>query len=221
MKRLFPYLALAIVLGLTVAAGVIQGRLSNRWGQPAELLAAAEKLAAVPKQFGGWELQSQEALSPEVRAELQCAGYLNRTYLNRTTGQSVNVAVLVGPPGPTSVHTPEICYSSREYEQTSDSKRFEIAGPAGRSDVFWGLSFRAHTVMGDVLRVGYAWSDGGPWQAPDQPRIRFGARPVLYKIQLAGRMPPGGDAQPADPCAAFLRDFVPVLDRFLLKPQTD
>ena len=39
--------------------------------------------------------------------ELECAGYANRRYISNVSGQTVAVTIIVGPPGPTAVHTPK------------------------------------------------------------------------------------------------------------------
>jgi hypothetical protein len=202
--------ALLLVAGLTAAAGAADGFLRNRWQKPPDLLAAASRLQQVPERFGGWELESSEKLDPEVARMLQCAGYINRIYIHRGTGDRVHVALLVGPPGPISVHTPEICYSSRDYERVQDHQRLRIREDQP-DEAFWAMSFRSPDLKLNELRVVYAFTTGGAWSAPDHPRFLFGGRPLLYKLQLAGYLGPGADPD-NDPCRHFLKDFLPVLD---------
>src|SRR5512140_3244808 len=113
MRALVTALAVVLVAGLTIFSGYLQGRLRNRWGTPADLVAAAKLLEATPTEFGRWKLEKQTPLSENVARLLECAGYISGNYVDQATGEVVSVVVLLGPPGPISVHTPEICYSSR------------------------------------------------------------------------------------------------------------
>jgi hypothetical protein len=151
---------------------------------------------------------------------LQCSGYIHRTYVHRKTGQAVNVAVLVGPPGPTSVHIPEICYSSEGYDIQGASQRFDVPQSGAEADEFWGVTFRSLNQSIGLLQVGYGWSDGGRWVAPDHPRISFGRRPLLYKLQLAVVCPTSTDIRHYDVCRDFLADFLPVLQQSLINPSS-
>ena len=126
MKRYLPILSLILVLVLTAISGAIHGRMSNRWGPPQDSRAAAEKLQDLPVQFGSWRLQSSDELSDFIEDTLQCVGYLLRTYANQETGEVVTVTILLGPPGPISVHTPEICFSSRAYEIREERQKVTI-----------------------------------------------------------------------------------------------
>lgn len=221
MKQYLPVLSIVLVVGLTLLSGIIHGRMSDRWGPPQDSLAAANKLAEIPDQFGGWKLQISEEISDSVVEMLECAGYINRTYVNQETGESVNVAILLGPPGPISVHTPEICYSSRDYAIVGEPQQVTVRSSQGSDDEFWAMTFQSRDLSADILRVYYAWSTGGGWSAAKAPRFTFAACPYLYKIQLAGHLPPGADAEASDPCRSFLQNFVPVATRYLVEPAGD
>jgi len=147
--------------------------------------------------------------SPMDRATiemLQCAGYVNRRYVNQKTGQSVSLAIIVGPPGPTAVHTPEICFSSRAYEREGERALVRLGTPAKR-DTFWQVDFSARNIMAGKLRVYYAWSRGRHWEAANSPRFEFGAAPMLYKIQLASAIPPYVGDEPVDAGREFLEEL--------------
>ena len=213
-KQLMPILGVILVVVLTVLSGVIQGRMSNRWGPTRDVLAAAEKLNEIPGQFGNWRLTSSDEIIPSTLRMLECTGYILRTYEDQETGATVRVSLLLGPSGPMSVHTPEICYSSRDY--TIHQERHQVPIEIdGSSESFWALTFRANNLDADMLRVYYAWNAGDHWSAPDDPRFTFADRPFLYKIQLAGSYPAGADLEAIDPCREFLKDFVPLARRCL------
>jgi len=203
-------LSVVLAASLTLFSGWVQGKLSNRWGHLVDMKPLVAKLKGVPPQFGPWKRTAERELEPDVVNELQCVGYVSRQYVNEETGDVANVALLLGPSGPISVHTPEICYSSRDFEQTAQ----RVAVPAGGGDdSFWAITFRTRNPLSrsEWLRVHYAWSSGGPWAAVKSPRLSFAGKPYLYKLEVAGYPPPGADPEKEDPAQRFLEDFVPVV----------
>ncbi len=216
-KRAPIVLGLAVVAALTLLGGAIQGRLRYRWGPPEALRAAVvDKLEKVPAAFGGlqndrWQLKSSGVLADDTLEMLECWGYILRTYENRRTGKVVSVTVLVGPVGPISVHSPEICYSSQNYVKRDERQQVAIQSGAEQDDQFWALTFKTKTLREGLLRVYYAWTANDHWSAPENARYAFLGSPYLYKIQLATELPAGSDLKKDDACRDFLRDFLPVL----------
>lgn len=208
-----------LIVGLTLASGGLAGWLGNRWGLPVDLLSAGKNLERVPAEFGDWLLESAEPLNTDTVEMLQCTGSTHRVYRNRTTGEAVTMALIVGPPGPTSVHTPEICYSSLDYRTISAPKRFRVPKRGSADSVFWGMVLEAASLEGGKLSVAYAWNDEHGWVAVDRPRYKFGGAKLLYKLQLAAVV--NGDSAPdqKDPCREFLRDFLPALDAVLFNSE--
>jgi len=220
MKRLQFVVAVVLVVGLTILSGVLHGRASNRWGPVADTLAAANKLKEIPNEFGDWRLQSSEELGRDSQEQLQPAGYLVNRYQNRQTGDVVDMFLLLGPPGPVSVHTPEVCFGTKNYQSRGERQKVVIRGPAGGDDEFWALDFKTISLRGDSLRTYYAWSPGDRWQALEDARFWSAGLPYLYKIQLSCLLPPGTtDPQSSDdPCRKFLQNFVPVAKKYLIAP---
>ncbi len=224
-KQIWFVLSVAAVVALTLVAGVLQGRIRNRWGPSQTMLAAVNKLEEVPRQFGGadndrWQLQSAQTMDEATIEMLECQGDFLRTYTNPRTGAVVSVFVVVGPCGPVAVHTPEICYSSQDYKIRNTRQRVAIADAQGQDDQFWALTFKTKTVPEDLLHVYYAWGTGNRWSAPKDARFAFAGRPYLYKIQVSSRLPAGTDLKTDDTCQKFLKDFVPVLRKCLVEPTT-
>ncbi|MFH1923094.1 MAG: exosortase-associated EpsI family protein [Planctomycetota bacterium] len=210
-----PSLALGIVIlaALTLLSGAIHGRMSNRWGQSPALATAAENLRDLPEQFGNWRLQSSEEMSQDVLDMLEEPGYVVREYANQETAENVKIALLVGRSGPISVHTPDICFSSRDYSILDERKRVAISSAAGPDHEFWAMTFQGKNLDAGMLRVYYAWTPGRHWTAPDDPRFKFADTRYLYKIQLASSVAPGADLETNDPCRNFLKDFLPAAQR--------
>jgi hypothetical protein len=221
MKSFQTILSVVLVLAVTLVCGALYGRLSHRWGPSADMQAAAEKLEGIPGHFGNWKQASSEKMTSSVVKMLQCAGYISRVYVNQVTGEKVNVVVLLGPPGPIAVHTPEICYSSKDYRQQEARKRMAVGKTEGAENEFWSLTFRSNNLRGDLLRVCYGWSTGDRWSASEQPRYSFAGRPYLYKIQLAATLPPWVNLETRDPCRRFLADFEPAAREYLVEPSAN
>ena len=88
--------------------------------------AAAARLEAFPAILEIGSSNRPLQMSTAVIEMLQCAGYISRVYVNQLTGENVRVALLLGPPGPIAVHTPEICFSAQDYRQEESRKRVAI-----------------------------------------------------------------------------------------------
>ena len=214
--KIGPYLVGgSIALVVTVASGAIHARLSNRWGSPPNLEAAGARLAAIPTSFGDWTLVSEREMDDDAVRLLQCTGYIYRVYQNSRNPQwpPVQVAVLVGPAGPISVHTPEICYSSRDYTVDGPRRHVSVQVPGEpEAHELWGVTMSPVDKARARLRVYYGWTIRAPWQAPDYPRFRYGGEPILYKIQLAGELPPDSSSGDSESITSFLREFLPVVN---------
>jgi hypothetical protein len=217
-------LGLAIVASLTLASGVIQGSIRNRWGPSEAMRAAARELESVPNAFGGpqnnrWQkisTEQSEKLSDDQIEILECTGYICRCYENQRTGEKVSVFVVIGPAGPIAVHTPEICYSSQNYSSHDEHQRVVIPTAQEHDDELWALSFKTKDTREDLLRVYYGWTTSGRWSATSNARYAFVGAPYLYKIQLASEMPAGSNLKTTDTCREFLKDFLPVLRKHLI-----
>jgi hypothetical protein len=213
-KRRLP-ITIAAVLLATIAGGVLHGRLSQRWGAPPDLVALAAKFDKLPADIGPWRLESSGDLEPEVQKVLQCAGHVKRTYIHANTGEVVTVAVMLGPHGPIAVHTPEICYSSRDFAIAKPRERIELPATGSAKNELWSMNFNSREVTGGQLSVWYAWTTGNGWVASESPRFEFSGEPWLYKIQVASQVNSSPSVAAKDPCREFLEAFLPVLQACL------
>jgi hypothetical protein len=210
-----------IVLALTLVSGIMHGRISQRWGPSSDSVKAAEKLQAFPVAFGHWRMQSANTFDAATLTELRCIGYFSRNYQNQETGAEVNVAVLLGPPGEISVHTPEVCFSSQEFNIESKRQRLDFTNPDGSKEEFWTLDFRSNDLHARLVHVAYGWSMGNHWSAPEEPRFVFSGNQYLYKIQLAISGNVQQEISGDNPCRQFLAEFVPNVRNYLLNPSRE
>lgn len=220
MKRFTRTFGIVLVAALTLASGIIHGRMSNRWGPSPDLLAAAKKLENLPRQFATWQLLSSGEMSDEVLKMLECTGYAVREYQDQETYERVTMTLLLGPSGPMSVHTPDICLPSRDYKALENPRRVPVSVGEGQSAEFWRQTFQANDLNAGQLRVYYAWSPDGHWSAPEEPRFKFADRPFLYKLQLVSGLPPGTETEATDTCQRFLEAFVPIAEDYLAQPSS-
>ena len=216
MKQLVAAISVAIVAGVTLVSGVIQGRMSERWGAPVDTEAIGKKLDGIPAQFGNWTLESREHVDDHVRSVLESSGDMYRVYVNQKTGEVIKAVIVLGPSGPIAVHTPEICYCSRAHTIVEKRRRVRVPTSESSEEEFWALTFQANNLDKDVLRTYYAWGTGGEWSAPKQPRFTFAGYPYLYKLQLASTLLPDADLGKRDPCLEFLKEFVPAAKPYLV-----
>lgn len=201
-----------LIILLTIGGTIVHGRLTNRWGRSdAALRVAARALASTPDRFGPWVKIADHEFSSNVPGILNFAGAINRSYLNTDSGQTVAVAIIVGPPGPTSTHVAEMCYNTRGWRLV-EATDLAIPASAGAEHHFRRTLFDSPLFETRRQEVCYAWRAAGLWETPPVPRVSFGTAERLFKIQVAASYGVGGADGGISVCQAFLTDFVPALD---------
>lgn len=217
---------LTIVSGLllivvTAVGALAHGHYTNRWNQGDAVLAKAGKaLSSTPLEFGPWRMQSEQDFPERIHGILSFANALNRVYVNEKTGQTVAMAMIVGPPGPTSTHTAEMCYSSAGNVLLEDATILTIEEKRGPQE-FRRTLFQNAAVEAKRLEVVYSWRQGDNWTAPLVPRATFGGKPYLFKIQVAANYESASKEQePQSVCRDFLTDLLPALDQHVFSEFT-
>ncbi len=213
------YLPLLAALALLVGYGVAEGLWTHRWVPSNEPELAAARLSSVPKTIGPWEGTDEQLDQRQANQikQVGMTGYLLRRYVNTKTGQVLNVQIYCGPPGPTSVHAPEICQEGAGYKHVGSPKsRQEIRteGPFPRAE-FWVDRFDKDGPVPDPRRITYSWSATGQWHAPDSPRFAFGSYAALYKLYVIYQPLTKADETQDGPAKEFLQLFLPELDKCL------
>lgn len=213
-------MAVTIALAGTLGTGYLHGRMTNRWGLRQDAQLAAEQLrVALPAEAGPWRLRREEPFPRAVVQVLQCPAHISRVYEHPQTGDVVTVAVIVGPPGPVSVHSPKVCYSSRDYTIDGPCREVAFTDAAGQTHTLWELSLKVNDLAQVPLKVLYGWSTGQRWQATSQPRFRFGGLSHLYKLQLSVTQHPASEAIQFDAAEDFLNHFLAQLQPRLVPAQ--
>jgi hypothetical protein len=212
MKKALPALA---AFTLIVAAGLLNGMWTNRWSVSRELEAAEARVKDVPPTFGDWEGHDLN-LDPATMAEIGIDAFVYRGYVRRgSDGKDwAQILLVCGRAGPVCVHTPDVCFPSAGFRM-GDKKQVAIGAGRGKRAEFETATFVRKGGPGAAmpLRVSWAWSADGAWQAPDNPRWTFGRRPALYKLYII--QPAAGPSAGKDAGPEFVQDLLTELDRRL------
>jgi len=204
-------LPLAAGLAVLVAAGLVHGLWSNRWGDNRDLEAAAGRLRAIPLDVAGWKGHEKKIDADRIgRAE--AVAYLHRTHVG-PGGRAVSVVLLCGRFGPLSVHTPDVCYGGAGYQMLGQPTRHRLRLDDGTTVEFWTARFqKPDDYAAPPLRILWTWSAGKDWLAPSMPRWTFRMEPVLFKLYVAREMATAEEPLETDPCLEFLRAWLPRAD---------
>jgi Protein of unknown function (DUF3485) len=204
---------------LLLFGGAVHGIRAPRSRVGPELAQAVARLDRVATKIGDWVGVSLER-DAKSSARVGIRGGLLRRYTNRRNGKVVTLLIVTGLPGPLSVHTPDVCYTSAGYELVGVRMRFGLPASAGQlADEFWKIRMReVGTTAPELLDVHYAWSATGEWRAPVRdPRFEFASYPFLYKLYVLHRHLSSDDYQAEEPGAEFLRDLTPALKESLFR----
>src|SRR5687768_8550568 len=175
MKSLTFAVCSLVLLGSTIGAGWMQQSMSHTWGHPRERERAGDRLLkALPEQMGDWRFDQDVPFTEAVLDMLQKPAHISRVYENMRTGDVVTVAVTVGHPGPIAVHTPEVCYSSRDYQVPAGRTRRDIQTADGQAHSLWSLHLNPRDPGELPIQVMYGWSTGTTWEAAEHPRYSYG-----------------------------------------------
>ncbi len=211
MTRLLPLMAAASLL---IAAAVVHGLRTDRWGADAKLEAAAARLDGVPMKVGEWEGRPFDIDARQL-AIAEAVGHLSRTYTHRRTGAEVSVVVLCGRPGPISLHSPEVCYAGAGFSISGESDTCSVSGENASAAQLFKAKFVKEGPAPETLNVFWAWKAIGAWTATSNARVAFAQSTVLYKLYVIRRLGRPDDSPAQEPCLDFLRDFLPELDKRL------
>ncbi len=202
--KMFFILASLLVLAITVVPAIVDGQRRFRWGTDTEIQTIEDRLEAFPREIDGWETISDTALDRSAIDELQPFAYVNRVYYHPETGRQAQVFLLLGPTGPTAVHTPEVCISSRAFRIVGKPQVVPVGTRGGQEIPSVESTFQSRDANSTWLRSWHAWTVDGPWQAPPEPRFWFADSRYLFKVQIVGRF---ADRQQLDDDRG-MKDFV-------------
>src|SRR3990172_4034973 len=209
MRRFKAAHSALMVIVVTAGGAWAHGRLANRWNHADEMRAVAAKaLERTPDKFGDWSLREELAFEPRIVGILSYSGAIHRVYVHNTTGALVTMAMIVGPPGPTSSHYAELCYSSSGFDLDVEPT-LETFQVGKREHELRHTLFRKRGLESRQLDVYYSWRQGPSWSVPLLPRTAFGGGRYLFKLQVAQMSNSDGAVDKTSGARAFLEAFLP------------
>ena len=213
MHRMLPtFTAMAAAL----LCGAVHGIWTDRWHLSDEPAASAARLSQVSLQLGDWE---GEAMTPEGKQFKSAAGHLYHRYTHRPTGKKVTVFIACDRPGPVSIHTPNVCYEAVGFEVGKPTRYAPKLAAAEAANSFWTARFhKKNATAGADLRIYWAWSAAGEWDAADDPRLAFARYPALFKLYMIRESAAADEPLDQDPCVQLMQQLLPELRRVLFAP---
>jgi hypothetical protein len=208
MLRILPA---AVAAAVVVAAGLVHGFWTDRWGVAEAVAVAAASLERIPYSVGDWQAQpldSDQGTVPGV------AGQLYLRYVNRKTGDSVSIALVCGRPGPVCIHTPDVCYERSGHKIGKISIQ-DVKFDKTTAHLFTADATKEQAAESTKLRIFWSWYDGNRWEVADNPRASFASRKALFKFYVVRELSTSEVPLEQDPCLDFLRQFLPEAQKAL------
>ena len=219
MRQSSRWILIACVL--LFAVGVADRWLHlRRYFSPIHTVGVA-RVAAIPESIGTWA--GEPTIVDEALLKTAVAtGKKVLQFRDGKTGNSIFVAILVGPPGLMTEQPPEKSYRAAGFAFDNESLRHHVLSTKLGVDVpgeiasmeFWSKETKA------PLRVWQAWFDGSKWSRPDHARWQYLNTEMLYRLQVWSLMttdPLANDPNIlVDPCRQFLIDAMPTITETLL-----
>lgn len=213
MLKIFP-IVLAFVL--VVGYGVVEAVWTDRYAESDEIEQACLRLENIPTQVGDWQGKELQ-LEQKFLDQGEVSGYILRDYVNRKTGELLKILIICGKPGPTSVHTPDVCYRGAGYRLHGERQRHTEMVPSMPQPVdLWSGDFRkTKSTLPEELRIYWTWTHNGHWEAPTYPRFHYVGQSTLYKMYVVHAGTHDAKTSEKDVCLRFMHEFLPVVNHAL------
>lgn len=185
MSLRFSHMMGAILL-LAIGGGV-HGMWTHRFSSTNLATTGDDLLSTVKEPISEWNPgQFFEINANDIPKKTQT---VSRQFVNGKTNRTLVVSLTSGVPGIVAAHTPDVCYLGSGYKLKSAVSKETLPLPGGKTTLFYVADFQKTTATGsETVRVRWAWSADGSWEAPDYPRLFFARRqlqlPVLYKLYV-------------------------------------
>jgi len=221
MKNYLPLILPAGVgLVLIAVTSLVQGLWTERWAPTVsdKLKEYAAALESVPTEIGAhWEARSTTEMDPREREAAGAVGDLSRTYWNPRTQQEVSVYLICGASRHVAVHNPKACYTSSGFRMEDKVAVCAIPFDDTEAEFRTAVFLKEDATTTQPLRVFWAWTADGHWEAPEWPRMKYGGRTALNKVYLICRSTPGEKIED-NPAYDFAKEFLPVVTNRLYPP---
>jgi hypothetical protein len=212
MLRILP-VGLAIVI--LIAAGLLNGIWINRWNLSSEPSASAARMEDIPKEFGEWKAQGNREIDDQSKAIGEIAGYMSRIY-SHSSGSDVACLIVCGRPGAIGAHTPDVCFVGQNQTMLKrDHKEILLGAGEGSAQFYTAVFKRTESGSAYYNRAFWSWSADGVWSAPENPRLKFLGKQVLYKLYVTYPLTDEEDKLEEGAGLDFIKVLLPELDPVL------
>ncbi len=203
LKRSLP---IWLAFGFVLAGAAVHGAITHRWSVFAPNVARTERMHAVEVKFGDVEVSDVPHDVPLKERSIATS----RQYFSPSQNVSAVLSVISGVPGAVSTHTPDVCYTASGYKMTFGPKRETFKLPDGKTAMYFVADFEKRKATEvERLRVRWAWTADGTWDAPDYARFQYMKATELYKLYIVTALaesPTGDRVEDAEPIRRFVRD---------------
>lgn len=221
MKRHLPLILPAVVgIVLIAVTSLVQGLWTERWTSSVsdQLKGYAAALEKVPTAVSAhWEAKAQTEMDPREREAAGAVGDLSRTYWNPRTQQEVSVYMICGASRNVAIHNPKACYTNSGFRMEDKERLCTIPFGDRVAQFRTAVFLKESATSQEPLRVFWAWTADGNWEAPPWPRFKYGGRTALNKIYLISRSTPGEPIE-QNPAFGFAKEFLPIATDLLYPP---
>lgn len=219
LKNLLFVLAALLIAGLTL----VEARFSDRWHDSSvDADEFGQRFKNVPMAIGSWQGEDLE-VDEAVRKKAGAVHAVSRSYKDEKTGRVVTVWLIVGHARDICRHTPNICYPSSGFKQTSSTLKYHMNVPGENMPVFNTAKFEKSNETGRYReRVFWAWNhpDVNRWEAPANQRLEYGNSRALYKLYFTSSVAPGEETIEENIAIKFAEQMLPLIDAALFPSET-
>ncbi len=211
------------VLLFVPLAGAGLGWLGSWWlevpyeeQQRRELERLARAYESIPTRIGDWEVTAE--IKEDMKGEYTS---VNRTYLNRKTGEEVKFLLICGYSRSLAVRTPSpSVYVNSVY---ADAREGSMSVQTIDGPVSLNVESRSryYNVPNKRETVCWTYSAGDNWEAPEISRLKYGGSLAINKLLLSNEYyDPMQESASKLACEAFAKQILPVLNKSLYGPSS-
>lgn len=189
---------IAILTVFVLAGAVVHGAITQRWGT---LSPNANRTAAMHDLVVQFPECESSPIDHDVPLKERSVA-TSRRYLSPANGFAATTSIISGVPGAVATHTPDVCYTASGYTMLRNPQRQTMTLPNGGTATVYVADFEKLTAtQSERLRIRWAWSVRGEWDAPDRPRFHYLRTPELFKLYVVTTLK-DGDEPPSAPAFA-------------------
>ncbi len=222
MRTFLPAtLGLIAILGLSFYEGFV---IKDRWAEPGvEAEELSERFKEVPTKIGDWVGQDKP-VDEVVRKTAGAIGYVSRVYTNTKTNKNVVLWLIVGHSRDITRHTPNICYPSQGFRQTSTQQQEIVELNNGAEAAFYTAKFEKEDAFSrSTDRVFWTFNhpDKNKWEAPEKgARWHYGLAKALYKLYFTSQVLADEETIGDNVAAEFAELMLPEIDAALFPTES-